>query len=74
MGIFPTGEFSREGLCLAYLNPMCLISNCWSRGKGDTGQLIMASNTFKLFNLEQHAQFLRFSVFICKMEIIVLPQ
>ena len=74
MGVFPTGEFSREGLCLAYLNPMCLISNCWSRGKGDTGQLIMASNTFKLFNLEPHAQFLRFSVFICKMEIIVLPQ
>lgn len=66
MGIHPTGEFSRKGLCLAYLSPMCLISNCWSRGKGDTVQLIMASNTYKLFSLEQHAQSLRFSVSFVK--------
>lgn len=64
MGIYPTGEFSRKGLCLASLSPMCLISNCWVRERGDTVQLIMASNTYKLFSLEQHAQSLRFSVFL----------
>lgn len=40
-GISPTGEFRRKGLCLAYLNRLSPISNCWREGKCDTVQFII---------------------------------
>lgn len=60
-GILPQENFRGKELCLAYLNQLSPVNNCWSGGKGDMVQLIMASrksvsNTYYLFNLEWYAQ------------------